>query len=599
MLSLIKYYVKGSDAKVIDKVPPIILQSWQRCRSLSVNHERIIKDGLLQQDTLTELLDINEAFVLAARPILVEIFNFLKSKNYILLLSNRDGIILETFGDPPFINKAKKIHLTRGANWQEKLKGTNGIGTVLIEKTPLAIPGWTHYAMPVNFLDCWASPIRSADGEVLGVLNISGEAGAKHEHLMEITTVGANMIEHSMQLSEIKQRFNFCREKLDDISKLIFNNQMNIGANGLIKQFNGDKVGNMRREEIIGKTIDEVFEGQNSYLVTHSFNSDDHKCAGGQKAWYGRSLKTRAVFDLASRAAKGDTTVLIQGESGTGKEIVAQTIHNSSLRKDKPFVTLNCAAIPDNLVESELFGYVDGAFTGAKKGGQPGKFELANGGTIFLDEIGDMPFNVQATMLRVLQQKEICRIGEGKCREIDVRIIAATNQDLRQLVDQGKFRLDLYYRLMVILISIPPLRERIEDLEELVPFFVQKFCTKLGLSMLDVSPELHQYFVTYPWPGNIRQLENCIESLVALSNGGTTLTPDDLPPEYRSHLDGFNANLSKTLSSTLSSRAEGLERMTIVRAINDSDGNLADAARKLGIGRTTLYRKLDKLLIPH
>lgn len=548
MVNLLKTFLSGNDIKVIDKIPPTILQSWKRCRRLNVNHEHIKKDDVLQSTNLNELLAINEKLLTAARPVLQHIFNFLRGKNYLLVLSDNEGYILDTLGNPPFIHQTEKIFLTPGVNWQEKLKGTNGIGTVLIEQTPLSIPSWTHYSLPVSFLDCWASPIKHLNGELIGVLNISGEAGASHKHLMDMTTTGAQMIEQSLQISEMMKGLNFCREKIYTISKMLSNGPAHSG-----------------------------------------------RCLEGEKSWQGRSLKMHSVFDIAGRAAKTDSTVLIQGESGTGKEIVARNIHKSSLRSDKPFITLNCAAIPGNLVESELFGYSEGAFTGAKKGGQPGKFELANGGTIFLDEIGEMPFNVQASLLRVLQQKEICRIGDGKCREVDVRIIAATNQNLQQLVDQGKFRLDLYYRLKVIPISVPPLRERIEDLWDLVPYFVKKICTKLGLPIVEISPDLYQCLVGYSWPGNVRQLENCIESLVALSDGSPILTPEDLPDEYRSNHLGPKAGPANKLAL----HTNNLERITIIQALKDSQGNVTDAARKLGIGRTTLYRKLDKLIIPH
>ncbi len=561
MVNLLKNFITGKDTKVIDKVPPTIFRSWNRCRRLSINHERLLQGDVLLQTNLKELLAQNEDLLIAAKPVMQQIFNFLRCRNYVLVLSNNQGYILETLGSSSLVAKTKKIFLAPGVNWQEDLKGTNGIGTVLVEKIPLAIPAWTHYSLPVNFLDCWASPIRRANGDLIGVLNISGEAGNRHEHLMEITTIGTNMIEQQLQISEISEQFNLCRENLD-----IIGNKLSNDVSGLRQTF-----------RVPGLTL-----------------GTKKDCALG-KSWQGRSPKTRAVFDISLRAAKADSTVLIQGESGTGKEIVARNIHQSGLRKSKPFVTLNCAAIPDSLVESELFGYAEGAFTGARKGGQPGKFEQADGGTIFLDEIGDMPINVQASLLRVLQQKELYRIGDGKCRAVDVRIIAATNRDLRQLVDQGKFRLDLYYRLKVILISIPPLRERIEDIWDLAPYFVEKICTKLGLPVLEISPELYQCFAAYSWPGNVRQLENCIESLVALSNGAAILTPDDLADEYKNN--GIDLNTSAVNKLVL--HANNLERATIIQAIQDSQGNLAAAARLLGIGRTTLYRKLDKLLIPH
>ncbi|TWH47669.1 sigma-54-dependent Fis family transcriptional regulator [Sporomusa sp. KB1] len=564
MASLLKSFIRGNDTRVINKVPPPIFQSWKRCRGLNVNHEQLFQDDILQSYRLNELLDRSEQLIRTAKPILQHIFSLLRRGKYQILLSNNEGYILETLGDPSFVNKTEKIFLTPGVNWRENLKGTNGIGTVLIEQIPLVIPGWTHYSLPVSFLDCWASPISASDGTLIGVLNISGEAGAKHNHVMEITTIGATMIAQSLAIAEMKASFNLSKRDLDALGKTLLHSVVP-----------ADK-GDSRTE-------------QQKFFVPISFNHTV-EC---ENQWRGRSPKTHSILDIAMRATRTDSTVLIQGESGTGKEIIARTIHNSSTRKEKPFVTLNCAAIPHNLVESELFGYTDGAFTGARRGGQAGKFELAGSGTIFLDEIGDMPFHVQASLLRVLQQKEFYRIGDNKCHIMNARVIAATNQDLCQMVQQGKFRLDLYYRLKVISIEIPPLRERIEDIGDLAPYFVEKLCKKFGFPSMNISPELFHHLVNYQWPGNVRQLENCIENMIALSTGTSTLTVADLPIEYTTNCQSS----STSLENQISQQSANLEKKLIIQALEDVDGNIAAAARKLGIGRTTLYRKMGKLNI--
>lgn len=564
MASLLKSFINGNDTSVINKVPPPIFQSWKRCRELNVNHDQILHDDVLQSNRLNELLDRYEQLIRTAKPILQHIFSLLRTSNYQIMLSNNEGYILETLGNPAFVNKTEKIFLTPGVNWRENLKGTNGIGTVLIEQTPLAIPGWTHYSLPVSFLDCWASPITSREGNLIGVLNISGEAGATHKHLMEITTIGATMIEQSLQLAEMKAKLNLFKGNFDALGKVLQYHFVPV-----------NKSGSKKKE-------------QQNFFVPISFNQTV-ECETNQ--WRGRSPQTHSILDMAMRAARTDSTVLVQGESGTGKEIVARTIHNSSMRKEKPFVTLNCAAIPPNLVESELFGYAEGAFTGAKRGGHQGKFELASSGTIFLDEIGDMPFHVQASLLRVLQQKEFYRIGDNTCRIMNARVIAATNQDLHQLVNQGKFRLDLYYRLKVIFIEIPPLRERIEDIWDLAPYFVEKFCKKFGIPCMDITPELFHHLVNNQWPGNVRQLENCIENMIALSTGASTLTIENLPNEYKTIFQSANSSHVNEISQ----QTAALEKRLIIQTLKDVNGNIAAAARKLGIGRTTLYRKMNKL----
>lgn len=596
MGNLLKSFLNGDD-NITDKVPPMIFQSWKRCRESNINHERIEKSDLLQYREMKELLEFNDTLLFAAKPVLKHIFNFLKGGRYLMVISDHKGYILYTLGDPSFVRKAReKILLSVGSNWGESTRGTNGIGTVLIEKTPLSIPGWTHYSSPVRYLDCWAAPITRAGGEVIGVLNISGLAGAKHEHLESITVTGAKMIEQALQLMEIKDKYNTSRESLDHIGKLMLKGAVKPGGrktNNEFGKYSQEMQGQISPDKLPGNNIDDV-PGKNRKIFAVNGLAEDTDPACQHRGWYGRSAEIRAVFEMAARAAKVDSTVLIQGESGTGKELVARYIHEHSLRVGMPFVTLNCAAIPDSLVESELFGYAEGAFTGAKKGGQPGKFELADGGTIFLDEIGDMPGKVQATLLRVLQHKEIYRIGDGRCRPVDVRIIAATNQNLRQLVDQGGFRLDLFYRLKVINVFIPPLRDRIEDLWDLVPHFTSKVCAKLGMPALTISSELYQALLSYAWPGNVRQLENCLESMVALSDG-STLTADDLPDEYKTYLQSCDLGSANRLLL----QTTNLERITILQALKDANGNIAAASRILGIGRTTLYRKMDKLLIPN
>lgn len=567
-------FLRRKDTEVVNKVPPLILRSWQRCRELDIQHNKISKDDVLTLQSLKIRLDENENLVRAAKPILRYIYSFLRDKNYLLVISDKEGYVIETLGDPSFLAKTDKIFISPGVNWREDLKGTNGIGTTLIEQVPVNIPGKTHYLSPVSFLECWAAPIRRINGELIGVLNISGEAGKTHKTLMESTIIGAKMIEQSVQIFELKQNFKLCHKSLRAIGK-----GLELGEDGLMKEIS----------EL--SSMNDIFSSQKQIYLNEKVNAEKNK----NTFWIGRSAKTKAIFEMAHKISQSDVTVLIQGESGTGKEIIARYIHYSSNRKDKPFITLNCAAIPGNLVESELFGYVEGAFTGARKGGQSGKFELAHGGTIFLDEVGDMPLNVQTSLLRVLQQKEFYRIGDSKTNKVDVRVIAATNQDMQKLVENGKFRLDLYYRLNVILIKVPPLRERSEDICDLVPYFLDKYCKEFGYPTLKISPQVFPYFINYSWPGNIRQLENCMQSMVALSNQ-KNLTVDDIPSEY------IDTKISDqvprdTTQMLLALQTEDIERKTIIHAISQTNGNIAAAARVLGIGRTTLYRKMGKLLI--
>ena len=304
----------------------------------------------------------------------------------------------------------------------------------------------------------------------------------------------------------------------------------------------------------------------------------------------GSGTAVTAAKDEAAWAARTDSTVLLRGETGTGKELFAHAIHAAGQRRSGPFIKLNCAAVPAELLESELFGYEEGAFTGAKKGGKPGKFEMAAGGTLFLDEIGDMPLPMQAKLLRVLQEREVERVGGTGTRMIDIRIIAATGQHLEELVGEGKFRADLYYRIHVIPIRIPPLRERREDIPELAEHFLARFATESGERMRRISPELMEVLSSYGWPGNVRELQNVLERAVALSRGDVLL-PEHIP----AHLLLTASNVSKAMTpgSLAETRAEA-ERNAIIGALKATGGNKSKAASLLRIHRVKLHEKIKR-----
>ncbi|WP_040192449.1 sigma-54 interaction domain-containing protein [Clostridium culturomicium] len=299
----------------------------------------------------------------------------------------------------------------------------------------------------------------------------------------------------------------------------------------------------------------------------------------------------REIVKFAEKVAKGDSSVLITGKSGTGKELLAEAIHNSSKRARMPFVKINCGAIPPELFESEMFGYEEGAFTGAKRTGKKGKFELADGGTVLLDEIGDMPLFMQVKLLRVLQEREIVRVGSNDVRKIDVRIIAATNKDLQSLTKEGKFREDLYYRLNVMHINIPSLKERIDDVEELAEHLRVKLCNKFGVYSEGISKEAIDYLKSYDWPGNVRELENVIERAINLLNAELIIMPEHLPKKILQANKEIIINQGKQLKHV----TDELEKEMILQVLNESKGNKNEAAKKLGISRQGLYKKIKRL----
>ncbi|MDA8227799.1 MAG: sigma-54-dependent Fis family transcriptional regulator [Desulfitobacterium hafniense] len=618
MSDLWKMFVNGEEN--IDNVKVEIQQSWQRSKNYKINHQRFENTDILTVPQLNERCQSHELLVRAAKNVLPTLFKFLKGLNHIVLLSDQDGYILESVGEPTFLNKVQKVQVSPGTNWREDVRGTNAVGTILHEQVPMTVFSWEHYVQQVHFIDCWAAPIKGPKGETIGVLDISAEASQKHsDNLLELAITGARLIELNLQLYQIKQAFSIYKQGFHLAGQMLQDGLIAIDYDGVITDINhaGASLLGYKREDIIGRLAVDVFKskswafkGEASKLHLEMKNGRNvltqlrqvtdvvgntigavgtlSLCTtiNAKTALVGCSELFKDVIRRAEKIAQTNATVLITGESGTGKENVAHFIHEKSHRRGQAFVPLNCAAIPQTLLESELFGYAEGSFTGAKRGGQPGKFEVSDGGTIFLDEVGEMPLNAQASLLRVLQEKEVCRIGEARPRKIDVRIIAATNQDLDELTKGGKFRLDLYYRLNVVNISIPPLRKRVEDLFELIPYLVSKACKAHNKPLFEVSHEIYDYFMEYTWPGNVRELENYIESMIVMSESHT-LCIDDLPPILKKSTIKKQKNLDQhTRNATTNA---------ILTALKEANGNRGRAAQTLGIGRTTLYRKMKEL----
>lgn len=307
----------------------------------------------------------------------------------------------------------------------------------------------------------------------------------------------------------------------------------------------------------------------------------------GDKELIYRSEAMESLMELVRTVSQTDVTVLITGESGTGKELIANELYQNSARRDKPFIKVNCAAIPAELLESELFGYEEGAFTGARRSGKVGMFELADTGVILLDEIGDMPLPLQTKLLRVLQQRELLRVGGNRPVKLDLRVIAATNKDLREEARQGRFREDLYYRLNVVPIELKPLRERRTDIPLLAQHFCRGFCKKYGRDMT-ISPEGVELLTQYPWPGNIRELENLIERIVVTNTGGGTVTREQVRSALSSNGSFHEGALH---AGTLKQQVSVYEQELITRAVK-REGSIRRAAKSLGVDHSTLVKKL-------
>ncbi|PAV28864.1 sigma-54-dependent Fis family transcriptional regulator [Virgibacillus profundi] len=306
----------------------------------------------------------------------------------------------------------------------------------------------------------------------------------------------------------------------------------------------------------------------------------------------GKSHQLQKTIQIALKAAKTEATTLILGESGTGKEICARAIHDASPRKDDPFIPVNCGAIPAPLFESELFGYEGGSFTGADRNGKAGKIEMADGGTLFLDEVGELPLEMQVKLLRVLQEKSIYRIGDSTGRDVNVRFIAATNQNLEQLMEEKKFRSDLFYRLNVIQVTMPPLRQRIDDIHELTDLFLKQFAAKYQVPIPEFKQDAFHLLLQYNWPGNVRELRNLMERIIILSEK-PILSKRDLLTYFPSVSEDLSTS-EGVKKPSLSNEKENIEKQLIEETLKQTNGNKSDAARRLGISRVTIYSKMKK-----
>lgn len=627
----------ANDVLDVHKLRPEVAHSWQRCRNFKVDPY-----GEGSQDIkgleLKEKIHESQHLIKIARPFIHTLYGFTKGSGFQVVLADREGVILEVIGDPEIIKRTKQIQLCPGGNWSEPEKGTNAIGTAIFEKKPIQIFAREHFCQANHFLTCSAAPIFDPEGQMVGILDVSGDYKSFNPHTLSLVVAAVSTIENQLRLhkttSKLYVAYKFSSTLLETMSDGI----ISVDTNGIVTQLNSyaAKILGLDSRISIGKPVASVVKKPASILQVLSTGVEykDHelyieetgkkltqsisplrddtgrtigvlailkecreKLAGRRSG----SLSAKYVFDdiigesdsvmvakkWARIAAGSPSTVLLTGESGTGKELFAQAIHNGSIRKDRPFIAINCAALPDTLIESELFGYEEGSFTGSKKGGQAGKFELANGGTIFLDEIGDIPLYTQVKLLRVIQEKKISRIGSSGEISVDIRIIAATHKDLKEEVQKGNFRKDLFYRLNVITINIASLRDRMDDIPNLAKHFVSKLSLKLGRKNISIADDFLQKLKAYNWPGNIRELENAIERALNMLSDDGTLTTNLL------HFDNPSPVRIEERTTEVKSLKD-IEKDAIIQALNLYKGNILKVSAKLGVGRNTLYRKIKE-----
>jgi PAS domain S-box-containing protein len=630
--------------ELLPEVPPLVAEAWQRCRQLGVDPERGFCHEVLAPPEYAARLAANADLLEVARPFLTSLYEIVQGSGFTVVLVDKEGVVIEVRGDPAILKaSANALNFVPGAVWREDTVGNTAIGTALREKIPVQVAGYQHYCRAHHPFACSAAPILGPDGQVRGALNVAGVLEAVHPHTLGMVVAAARAIEGQLAMRQAAEELKLQHKYQEAIVESMSDGLLTIDRTGHITYMNatGGRILGVDPKKVIGRYIGDIVDfrpvvlsvletgqgyvdrefmvktgtGFKHFIKTAVPIRDENGNLTGVVDTFreikrvrkmvnqmvgatanftfadilGESQEMAECVRLAKIAAQSSSPVLLQGESGTGKELFAQAIHNASNRREGPFVALNCAALPRELIESELFGYEEGAFTGASRGGRPGKFELASGGTIFLDEIGDMPLDMQAKLLRVLQEHRVVRLGGTYYIDCDVRVIAATNKDLAYEVEQGNFRRDLYYRLNVIFIPIPPLRQRGADLDLLVERLTEKISKKLGHEVHSFSPGALQILRSYPWPGNVRELENVIERAVNMARGKEISAAEVL--RLLKHQQAASAVFSEPLS------IEELEKRAIEQALKAVGGNISLAARLLKISRNTLYNKLKKYQI--
>ncbi|MEJ5897291.1 sigma-54-dependent Fis family transcriptional regulator [Aquabacterium sp. G14] len=651
-------------------VPPGLVddtlrQSWLRSRHAGLSPVDVASEPpLCTPADLRQTLASEHDLLAHARPVMSFVFDQIRDSGNVVVLADNHGLLLDTLGDIDFATRAERVSLRPGALWHEHDRGTNAIGTALAEERAVVIHGAEHYLARNSFLTCAAAPVLTSEGRLRGVIDISGDHRGQHPHTFALVRSAARMIEdrlfHARHGHDQVLRLHAHAEGLGAVGEglvALSDDGWVVGSNQLAREWLGlPAMGGGTLADLTGLRVAQMPPGRTlrvraarglslfarldwprrpaihtpSPSIAHTARpasppdaAAPPRTASHASQHHERTLDTRLAeaHHRAQRVQAQGIPVLIQGESGTGKEVFARALHQEGPRAARPFVALNCAALPETLIEAELFGYVGGAFTGARREGAPGRIREADGGTLFLDEIGDMPLALQARLLRVLQDKMVVPLGGNKAHPVDFVLVCATHRNLREAVRTGQFREDLFYRLNGLTVTLPALRER-QDFDTLVAHMLADICQSMGRTAAPVPqlhPGLHQALAAHHWPGNLRQLHSLLRTACALLEPREVAidwrhVPDDMQQELqdatrdaRRHADTHNAShgphrASGQLESDLGASASSLQvpnlrrlsQQTIQQVIAATQGNMSEAARRLGISRNTLYRRLKR-----
>lgn len=612
---------------------PEIRDSWERSRQFGIKPDTTALPRMDQQEL--QLKQKKNKYLITPLQFIVDYAVEHLPPGWVSLFFDTQCCLMYIMGKEEDVNAIRKAGFSEGTIWREEVAGTNAVGLGFAQATPTTVVGDEHFCAYGRDFACAFAPFFDQN-RIFGGYAILGPAESYGPHAlgMAVSTAGNigtrfvldtynrivnNSISEGMLVLSDENLPLYVNSSLFRTLNLPYHPACDMSS--LDDLFDPGNPDNRQLRTIIerpgdisGKSVAITVGDKKTYftLTSKTFNAphvgmsgkvvlfqEEARLKGLLRNYVGRGANTsfgdiignnqkfRRTIAMASAASSSSSNVLILGESGTGKDLIAQAIHNASARGPHSFLAINCASLPRELIASELFGYEEGAFTGARKGGNIGKFELADGGTLFLDEIGDMPRDLQATLLRVLEEKKVMRLGGSSMIPVDVRIIAATNKDLESEVVRGSFRRDLYYRLGVIRIKIPPLRERPDDIPVLAEHFTEQLCRRLNLENRSLAPEVIAEFLRYSWPGNIRELQNILEGTIQMASGPIItreMIEDYLPPW---------GGISDSQHDQLFSRDKP-EEQVIQSLLCLYDNNKSKVARAMGISRRTLYKRMAK-----
>lgn len=642
-----RFFAGKQDPRKSPYVPVEVAESWIRSKNYGVDpYKRCLRQLPAQESE--NLLNRKQVLIDTAVPLMKKYLSLLSATGYGMLLTDEKGVVL--------YNQSRNIaepDLEFGTILSEQVFGTTAHSLCAYLEKPVQFIGPYNYSVELEKNIVSSTPIFDCDGQLTGTLTIYQLVvdADRDTYNMQVHSLGwiislSTAIENQLKLQQTNRELYLNKGTLEAILSVVDEGIITLDKQGVIVQINdeGCKIIGANQKAALGQHFTRFLKERriaktlrdgkpiNNQDITITSNGVDKQyvmrvnpVTAGEAAdligaviylskienikklvneWRGANAKysfedilgkspiLQRTIELAKRYALVGANILIEGESGTGKELFAHAIHNAS-RPDGPFIAINCSAMPRNLIESELFGYEGGAFTGAERKGRPGLVELANGGTLFLDEIGDMPLELQPVLLRVLENKRVMRVGGKRYIPVDFRVISATNSNLSLMVQKGTFREDLYYRLAVVKLQIPPLRSRKEDIYSLANYFIKNTCLKIGCFPPKLSGETKKIIEGYHWPGNVRQLENAMVCAVSLAKEGI-IEPYHLPDEITNPVNPSASPLPDTAMPL-----KELEIVAIKNAMKQADNNVGKAAGILGIGKSTLYKKLKLYNIPY